>query len=93
LLLLLQVQEAMYGQAAGGFFGYSHLTGGYQGGQADFVRVPYGEAAAAAAAAAAAGLGGSISSSRVGRRHQQQQGWAAAAAAIGSGGREMQESA
>lgn len=41
--LCLQVQEAMYGQAAGGFFGYSHLTGGYQGGQADFVRVPFGE--------------------------------------------------
>ncbi|WIA30950.1 hypothetical protein OEZ86_000999 [Tetradesmus obliquus] len=38
-----KVQEAMYGQAAGGFFGYSHLTGGYQGGQADFVRVPFGD--------------------------------------------------
>jgi threonine dehydrogenase-like Zn-dependent dehydrogenase len=36
----------------GGVFGYSHLAGGYQGGQADFVRVPYGEPAAAAAAAA-----------------------------------------
>ncbi|KAF6234312.1 GroES-like protein [Scenedesmus sp. NREL 46B-D3] len=38
-----KVQEAMYGQAAGGFFGYSHLTGGYQGGQAEFVRVPFGD--------------------------------------------------
>lgn len=25
-----------------GFFGYSHLTGGYEGGQADYVRVPFG---------------------------------------------------
>jgi hypothetical protein len=25
-----------------GFFGYSHLTGGYDGGQADYVRVPFG---------------------------------------------------
>ncbi|MGG1689527.1 zinc-dependent alcohol dehydrogenase [Heyndrickxia ginsengihumi] len=25
----------------GGFFGYSHLTGGYPGGQAEFLRVPY----------------------------------------------------
>jgi len=27
--------------AAGGFFGYSHITGGYDGGQAEYVRVPY----------------------------------------------------
>jgi threonine dehydrogenase-like Zn-dependent dehydrogenase len=33
----------MYGQASGGFFGYSHMTGGYQGGQAEYVRVPFGE--------------------------------------------------
>ena len=26
---------------AGGFFGYSHITGGYDGGQAEYVRVPY----------------------------------------------------
>lgn len=25
-----------------GFFGYSHLTGGWEGGQAEFVRVPFG---------------------------------------------------
>ncbi|KAI8462561.1 MAG: GroES-like protein [Monoraphidium minutum] len=37
------VQEAVYGQASGGFFGYSHLTGGWQGGQAEYVRVPVGE--------------------------------------------------
>lgn len=33
----------MYGQTSAGMFGYSHLTGGYQGGQADYVRVPFGE--------------------------------------------------
>eukprot|EP00775_Hariotina_reticulata_P009983 gene9983-10138_t len=38
-----KVQELMYGQASGGFFGYSHMTGGYQGGQADYVRVPFGD--------------------------------------------------
>lgn len=27
--------------AAGGIFGYSHTTGGYHGGQAEYVRVPY----------------------------------------------------
>lgn len=26
-----------------GMFGYSHLTGGYPGGQAEYVRVPFGE--------------------------------------------------
>jgi threonine dehydrogenase-like Zn-dependent dehydrogenase len=26
-----------------GFFGYSHLTGGWEGGQAEFVRVPFGK--------------------------------------------------
>lgn len=34
-------QEAMYGHRSGGFFGYSHMTGGYEGGQADYVRVPF----------------------------------------------------
>lgn len=27
--------------ASGGIFGYSHMTGGYDGGQAEYVRVPY----------------------------------------------------
>src|SRR5690606_21255844 len=27
----------------GGIFGYSHLTGGYAGGQAEFVRVPFAD--------------------------------------------------
>lgn len=33
----------MYGHRDAGFFGYSHLTGGFPGGQAEFVRVPFGE--------------------------------------------------
>jgi threonine dehydrogenase-like Zn-dependent dehydrogenase len=32
--------EEMYGHRTAGIFGYSHLTGGYPGGQAEFVRVP-----------------------------------------------------
>ncbi len=36
-------QEALYGDKSGGFFGYSHLTGGWAGGQADYVRVPFAE--------------------------------------------------
>eukprot|EP00271_Cylindrocystis_brebissonii_P019313 TRINITY_DN5834_c0_g1_i1.p2 TRINITY_DN5834_c0_g1~~TRINITY_DN5834_c0_g1_i1.p2 ORF type:complete len:428 (-),score=92.07 TRINITY_DN5834_c0_g1_i1:775-2058(-) len=35
--------EKMYGHRPGGFFGYSHLTGGYWGGQAEFVRVPFAD--------------------------------------------------
>lgn len=33
----------MYGQRDAGFFGYSHFTGGFPGGQAEYVRVPFGE--------------------------------------------------
>jgi threonine dehydrogenase-like Zn-dependent dehydrogenase len=29
--------------AAGGFFGYAHIGGGYDGGQAEYVRVPYAD--------------------------------------------------
>jgi threonine dehydrogenase-like Zn-dependent dehydrogenase len=29
--------------AVGGIFGYSHITGGYDGGQAEYVRVPYAD--------------------------------------------------
>ena len=36
-------QEAMYGDKTGAYFGYSHLTGGWAGGQADYVRVPFAE--------------------------------------------------
>ncbi len=32
--------EQVFGQAPAGVFGYSHLTGGYAGGQAQFLRVP-----------------------------------------------------
>jgi threonine dehydrogenase-like Zn-dependent dehydrogenase len=35
--------EALYGHAPAGIFGYSHLMGGYAGGQAEFVRVPYAD--------------------------------------------------
>jgi len=33
----------LYGQPMSGLFGYSHLTGGYSGGQAEYVRVPYSD--------------------------------------------------
>jgi threonine dehydrogenase-like Zn-dependent dehydrogenase len=33
----------MYGQRDAGFFGYSHFTGGFPGGQAEYVRVPKGQ--------------------------------------------------
>lgn len=32
-----------YGQPMAGLFGYSHLTGGYSGGQAEYVRVPFSD--------------------------------------------------
>ena len=35
--------EALYGHAVAGLFGYSHLTGGYAGGQAEYVRVPFSD--------------------------------------------------
>jgi threonine dehydrogenase-like Zn-dependent dehydrogenase len=31
------------GQSPGGAFGYSHLTGGYDGGQAEYLRVPFAD--------------------------------------------------
>lgn len=34
-------QEAVYGHRLAGIFGYSHLTGGFAGGQAEIARVPY----------------------------------------------------
>ena len=33
----------MYGQAGAGLYGYSHLFGGYDGGQAEYVRVPFAD--------------------------------------------------
>jgi threonine dehydrogenase-like Zn-dependent dehydrogenase len=35
--------EKMWGHATSGIFGYSHLTGGYAGGQAEYVRVPFAD--------------------------------------------------
>lgn len=35
--------EALYGAGGGALFGYSHLFGGYAGGQAEYVRVPYAD--------------------------------------------------
>lgn len=35
--------EALYGFTSAGFFGYSHLFGGYAGGQAEYVRVPFAD--------------------------------------------------
>src|ERR671917_1527682 len=35
--------EAMWGHAPCGIFGYSHLTGGYAGGQAEYARVPFAD--------------------------------------------------
>ncbi|MDB5296787.1 MAG: Alcohol dehydrogenase GroES domain protein [Phycisphaerales bacterium] len=35
--------EQAFGQTTAGLFGYSHLTGGYAGGQAQYVRVPYAD--------------------------------------------------
>jgi threonine dehydrogenase-like Zn-dependent dehydrogenase len=35
--------EKMWGDATAGIFGYSHLTGGYAGGQAEYARVPFAD--------------------------------------------------
>src|SRR3954469_7048837 len=35
------VVEMMYGYSGSGLFGYSHMMGGYAGGQAQYVRVPF----------------------------------------------------
>lgn len=37
-----RLQNYMYGTRDAGFFGYSHFTGGFPGGQAEYVRVPFG---------------------------------------------------
>ena len=38
--------EKLYGYSGSGLFGYSHLTGGYAGGQAEYVRVPFADVGA-----------------------------------------------
>ena len=37
------ISEFGYGNRMAGLFGYSHMTGGYAGGQAEYVRVPYSD--------------------------------------------------
>lgn len=37
------VADKMFGHATAGLFGYSHLTGGYPGGQAEYLRVPFAD--------------------------------------------------
>jgi threonine dehydrogenase-like Zn-dependent dehydrogenase len=37
------VVEKAYGYAPAGLFGYSHMMGGYAGGQAEYVRVPFAD--------------------------------------------------
>jgi threonine dehydrogenase-like Zn-dependent dehydrogenase len=37
------ILELGYGHAGGALFGYSHLYGGYSGGQAEYVRVPFAD--------------------------------------------------
>jgi threonine dehydrogenase-like Zn-dependent dehydrogenase len=37
------MSETLYGYPMGGAFGYAHLTGGYAGGQAEYLRVPYSD--------------------------------------------------
>ena len=35
--------ETLYGYSGSGLFGYSHMMGGYAGGQAEYVRVPFAD--------------------------------------------------
>ncbi|MDF1503388.1 zinc-dependent alcohol dehydrogenase [Roseisolibacter sp. H3M3-2] len=37
------IAEKLLGHTASGIFGYSHLTGGFAGGQAEYVRVPFAD--------------------------------------------------
>ncbi|MFN4062195.1 MAG: zinc-dependent alcohol dehydrogenase [Paracoccus hibiscisoli] len=38
-----EASELLYGHPVSGLFGYSHMTGGYPGGQAQYVRVPFSD--------------------------------------------------
>lgn len=38
-----ELADKVFGHATCGIFGYSHLTGGYAGGQAEYLRVPFAE--------------------------------------------------
>jgi threonine dehydrogenase-like Zn-dependent dehydrogenase len=37
------IAEKFFGHTTAGIFGYSHITGGYAGGQAEYARVPYAD--------------------------------------------------
>lgn len=37
------VADKLYGQSGAALFGYSHMYGGYAGGQAEYIRVPYAD--------------------------------------------------
>jgi threonine dehydrogenase-like Zn-dependent dehydrogenase len=38
------IADKVFGHATAGLFGYTHLTGGYPGGQAEYLRVPFADA-------------------------------------------------
>ncbi|MET4635359.1 MULTISPECIES: zinc-dependent alcohol dehydrogenase [Kaistia] len=38
-----ETAEKMWGHSPGGLFGYSHMLGGYSGGQAEYLRIPYAD--------------------------------------------------
>jgi len=38
-----KAQEDLYGHKTSGIYGYSHMTGGWDGGQAQYVRVPFAD--------------------------------------------------
>jgi len=40
-----KVADTLFGHTTAGLFGYTHLTGGYAGGQAEYVRVPFADVA------------------------------------------------
>jgi threonine dehydrogenase-like Zn-dependent dehydrogenase len=40
-----ELADKVFGHSTAGLFGYTHLTGGYAGGQAEYVRVPYADVA------------------------------------------------
>ncbi|MBA2547270.1 MAG: glutathione-dependent formaldehyde dehydrogenase [Burkholderiaceae bacterium] len=38
-----KIGDMAFGHSTAGLFGYTHLTGGYAGGQAEYIRVPYAD--------------------------------------------------
>jgi Threonine dehydrogenase and related Zn-dependent dehydrogenases len=38
-----EIAETLYGYSGSGLFGYSHMLGGFAGGQAEYVRVPFAD--------------------------------------------------